>query len=343
MRGRSAGRVTARCVSLLLALGLVLASLQIAPVRAAPAIRLSDGGRTASVELDVLTYNIEGVPWRGGRKGKLREIARTLTAMREAGTAPDIVLFQEAFSREAKAATRASGYPILVTGPARTQRRALPAEGERRGHKWRRGELGLKVVGSGLAIASAYPVSLNGAEPFSGRACAGFDCLSNKGGLFARIDIPGVPGGIDIFNTHMNAQTASGVKPGRHLAAHHAQARELSDFIADRHDPARPVILGGDFNMKGAETRFDFFRAETPLQIVHQVCAQPDGGCDVRLSWDGDAPWMDTQDLQLFASGPRIAVRPLRVESLFDGRPGSPKLSDHDGFRVVYELSWDVR
>ena len=35
-------------------------------------------------------------------------------------------------------------------------------------------------------------------------------------------------------------------------------------------------------------------------------------------------------------------TRPVRVDTLFDGRDDSPKLSDHDGFRVVYELSWPV-
>jgi hypothetical protein len=51
---------------------------------------------------------------------------------------------------------------------------------------------------------------------------------------------------------------------------------------------------------------------------------------------------MDTQDLQLFAPGTRVTVRPVRVEAMFDGSEGSPRLSDHDGFRVVYEISWPV-
>ena len=60
------------------------------------------------------------------------------------------------------------------------------------------------------------------------------------------------------------------------------------------------------------------------------------------MSWDGDAPWMDTQDLQLFAPGREVTVRPVRVEAMFDGSEGSPRLSDHDGFRVVYEIAWPV-
>ena len=54
----------------------------------------------------------------------------------------------------------------------------------------------------------------------------------------------------------------------------------------------------------------------------------------------GDAPWMDTQDLQFFADGERLAVRPVRAEALFDGGASGPQLSDHDGFLVTYELRW---
>jgi hypothetical protein len=58
------------------------------------------------------------------------------------------------------------------------------------------------------------------------------------------------------------------------------------------------------------------------------------------MSWDGDAPWLDTQDLQGFDNGALVAVRPLRVEAKFDGPSTGGKLSDHDGYEVTYRLSW---
>lgn len=58
------------------------------------------------------------------------------------------------------------------------------------------------------------------------------------------------------------------------------------------------------------------------------------------MSWDGDEPWMDTQDLQFFWPGDRVAIRPIRVEAMFDGGESGPVLSDHDGFLVTYELRW---
>ncbi len=307
-----------------------------------PKVQISADRQTASMRLDVLTYNLEGVPWRTGRKAQLREIGRRLDALRSKGQGPDIVLFQEAFSDDAKAAVRGAGYPAVVAGPDRRQRRTLPGESERQGHKWTKGELGLRFVGSGLAVASAYPITAHGAEPFSRRACAGLDCLSNKGGMFARISLPGVPQSLDIFDTHLNAQSASRVKPSRHLPVHEAQVLELGQFIDEERDLSNPIILGGDFNMRGSEARFSFFEGRQALDLVHRYCAERRDDCDVRVSWDGDAPWMDTQDLQLFSSGTRVTIRPVRIEALFDGRPESPKLSDHDGFRVIYELSWSL-
>ena len=36
------------------------------------------------------------------------------------------------------------------------------------------------------------------------------------------------------------------------------------------------------------------------------------------------------------------SIRPIRVEALFDGSPGSPQLSDHDGYMVTYRIEWPV-
>jgi hypothetical protein len=35
-----------------------------------------------------------------------------------------------------------------------------------------------------------------------------------------------------------------------------------------------------------------------------------------------------------------VDVRPVRVDTLFDGAAGGPRLSDHDALRVTYDLSW---
>lgn len=311
----------------------------------APPIQLSEDGTRASLRLDVLTYNIEGLGWpaRKGRKSELAGISSRLNDLLRSGEGPDVVLFQEVFSRPAVSAVEQSGYPALAAGPKRRSRRDLPAAGRPQGRRlWMRGEIGLRLTTGGLAIGSVYPIVDQEGEPFSRRGCAGLDCLSNKGALHARVAIPGAPLPVDVFNTHMNSRKASKAPRKRTLSAHAIQTAELSAFLAARRDPRAAAILGGDFNMRRSEARFEAFSAKLPMTLVHRYCMEQPDLCDVRTSWDGDAPWMDTQDLQLFAEGEVMSIRPVHVETMFDGRPDSPALSDHDALRVVYELSWPI-
>ena len=307
-------------------------------------IRLSEDGRTASMELDVLTYNVEGLPklTRSGRRDPLQEIGDHLAAMRRAGTAPQVVMLQEVFSRRARSAVLATGYPSLAPGPSAGDRRPRSADPGLPGRRNpRRGEIGFKLSSSGVLIASEFPLLAAEALPFARGSCAGIDCLANKGIAFARMAIPGVPGAVDLYTTHMNSTGASRVPERRHLAAHRKQARELGDYIAANSPPGVPVILAGDFNMRHSPGRFEHFGIER-LELVHAYCVANREHCDVRISWDGDEPWMDTQDLHLFSSGSSVRVRPIRIEAMFDGSEGSPRLSDHDALRVVYELSWST-
>jgi endonuclease/exonuclease/phosphatase family metal-dependent hydrolase len=306
-------------------------------------ILVSSDGHSASVEVDVLTYNLEGLKWpaRPGRGRYLEQIGAHIAMLRSTGKAPDIILFQEVFSKSAMDAAQAANYPSFVAGPARTQRRppsddsSLP--GNRRAAK---GEIGLRMVSGGLVIVSEFPMVASRAEPFPKGSCAGFDCLANKGMLLAEFVIPGVPGALTVVNTHMNAQGASRVAPRRYHAAHARQVQALSNFLGTA-GSQQPLILGGDFNMQGSDQRFALFEKWQALELVHRYCMNHQQSCDVEMSWDGDAPWMDTQDLQLSSSSEAVTIRPIRVDAMFDGA-SEPKLSDHDGFRVTYQLSWQT-
>lgn len=309
----------------------------------APVITTTPDGRSRTITLKVLTYNIEGLgfPARSGRAGELRQIGERLSAMRAAGTGPDVVLFQEMFSGAAKKAVAGTGYPAIAPGPRRTTRpfestrEKLPGKA-----KLTRGEAGIHFQGSGLAIASRYPIITTAVRAYGSRSCAGLDCLANKGIMLARIFIPGLPTPIDLYDTHMNSRGASKAPAARNLAAHDRQALEASEFIDSTHDDNFPVIFGGDFNMRHSEPRWENFTRYQSMTLVHHVCIDPAYGCAVKMSWDGDAPWMDTQDLQFFFAGKQASIRPIRVEALFDGSPGSPQLSDHDGYMVTYRIEW---
>ncbi|MEE4452806.1 endonuclease/exonuclease/phosphatase family protein [Novosphingobium resinovorum] len=309
----------------------------------APTVERAPDGVTRSTTLSVLTYNVEGLGWpaRSGRADDLNRIGAHLAALRATCKAPDVVMFQEVFSGAAKKAILATGYPAIVHGPRRTTRHATLFTDKLPGRaKIGRGELGMKLTGSGLVIASSYPVLFTRDEAYGRRSCAGIDCLANKGIMLARISIPGVPAPIDLFDTHMNSRGASKAPLPRNLEAHARQAVEASAFIDRNHDDSYPIVFGGDFNMRHSAGRWENFTRYQPMELVHRACMAPQSGCDVRMSWDGDEPWVDTQDLQFFEGGDKVAITPIRVEALFDGGPAGPVLSDHDGFLVTYRLTW---
>ncbi len=128
------------------------------------------------------------------------------------GKAPDIILFQEAFSKAAVDAVEAANYPSFVAGPRRTQRKppsdAPSLPGNRRATK---GEIGLRTLPGGLVIVSEFPMLASRAEPFPKGSCAGFDCLANKGMLLAEFVIPGVHGALTVVNRDVqNGQWSCG-------------------------------------------------------------------------------------------------------------------------------------
>lgn len=317
-----------------------------------PWIRHSADGKTAFTEIDVLTYNIEGLPFpaRNNRGPYLRDIAHRLAEFRAKGEGPDIIVFQEVFSVDAADAVMASGYRSIVTGPRRSSQQAPNTEGSLPGSRnIFRGEIGRNFTSAGLAIATDFPIMGAGYQPYARQSCAGFDCLSNKGVLFAEVAIPGVPGLVDVFTTHMQSQRASRVPEDRHAEAHRRQMVELADFVRSSSPLTDPVLIGGDFNMRNSDVRHytfdrvtpDAAAADSPLGNVHRYCSEHRDTCDVRQEWRDDE-WFRVQNLHLFQSGDVVKVRPIRVEGMFDGGPSGPVLSDHNGFRVVYEFSWPV-
>ena len=304
--------------------------------------RLADGRQ--STTLSVLIYNVEGLPWpaRKNRGPSLDRIGQTLAHFRTEGRAPDIVLMQETFTSRAARIGEHTGYANAIGGPKRSDMVKDPAiagtfVAERRRKK---GERGPKLMRSGLYVLSDFPVTEMVREGFARRACAGFDCLAAKGMMLVRVTVPGVPSPIDIFTTHMNSGGAARVSLERSAEAHRYQALEAAQFLDKHHMPDNPLIIGGDFNMRRNPERFDFFSTAIPYTIVHRWCVETSAGCDVKMSWDGDEPWLDTQDLQAFDDGKTVSVEPIRVEAMFDGSDNGARLSDHDGFLVTYRLAW---
>lgn len=300
----------------------------------------------ASADVSVLTYNVRGLPWplAAGRASALKEIGRELATLRAAGRQPDIVLIQEGFrGGEVADLVKASGYRYWAKGPGRAERAsgAPPPDGRDfpRVRYPAFGEGWGKFASGGLYVLSDAPITAVADAPY--RYCAGLDCLANKGAMLARIALPQVPGEIDVVNTHMNSKRASRTPRARSLQAHNLQVEELLSFIADHRAAGAPLLVGGDFNVKGSAERYDHLAAARPYQVVSEFCSTPAGGCEGQTADSAARPWLHSQDLQGFESAPTVDVRPVRVDTIFRGDASGARLSDHEGYLVRYRLSWN--
>ena len=329
------------------ALALALGGCVSYPDVAAPVAGVAPASGPSPATLSVMTYNIEGLTWpaRTGRAPFLEAMTAEFARMEQAGVLPDVILFQEAFSTAALRTATATPHPYVALGPRAPTRSGLPKSRDPilRKRNYLRGEWGIRFMGSGIAIASRYPITASFSQPYGPTSCAGWDCLANKGVMLVRIAVPGLPDPIEIATTHMNAQGASKAPPEKHLAAHNAQAAELADFLDRVSQVASPLVLAGDFNMRRNPARFDAFEQQNGYQLARRYClearadpAKP--ACDIRMSFDGDEPWFDTQDLQIYDDGDRTRLRPVRIEAWFDGPDAGGKLSDHDAYVVTYAI-----
>jgi len=309
-----------------------------------PQIQVDSEGH-ASIDIEIMLYNVEGLPFpaRLNRSKDLGQIGVELAAMRATCKTPRIIVLQEVFSEDAERIAAQAGYVAVADGPERDARRSLAGapipDTFLAGQRFSRGEGGPKLVDGGLQILSDYPVLEAVSEPFSDDACAGTDCLSNKGAMLVRVRIPGLPVPLEILNTHMNSRKGAGVSYGRTDVAHHLQSDELADFLQRHRSPGYPLLIAGDFNMKDAAARFSHFERRMPQPLVHRHCAN--GACVLNKTFETAQPWMETQDLHAFESGGIVTVRPLRLDTIFDGLNG-PMLSDHIATIVTYRLSWPV-
>jgi endonuclease/exonuclease/phosphatase family metal-dependent hydrolase len=296
-----------------------------------------------TTQISVLTYNVHGLPWplTEGRGAALREIGRDLAAQRQAGRQPDVVLIQEGFRGEIADLVKLSGYRYWAQGPTRYDRPpALPPGGRSypSGRYRLAGEGWGKFTGSGLHVLSDLPIVAVQSEAY--RACAGIDCLANKGVMLARVALPGGAGEVDIVNTHMNAKKASRTPPARFLRAHNRQTEQLVDFVRREHAADIPLLVGGDFNVKGAPARYDYEAQTRPYTVVSEFCDALDARCEGQAPAAAQKPWLRSQDLQAFQPGHPVGVRPVSVATVFDAAHGEPALSDHVGYLVRYQLNW---
>jgi endonuclease/exonuclease/phosphatase family metal-dependent hydrolase len=298
-------------------------------------------------QISIMSYNVHGLPWpfTHGRPRALREIGARLAAMRTEGNQPHLVLLQEAFSRDAKAIAREAGYPYAATGPGRGERwRARPDAGEVqfiRADNKLKGEGDGTFEDSGLLVLSDYPILDIKRAPYLRFACAGYDCLANKGMLLVRVAAPGATEPLTVVDTHMNSRGASGVPPQRSDVAYALQAEELRDFVSANVPANAPAIVAGDFNIKRDAYRRAMITggsgvlsgAQDAIRTALSGSGALDDKAAVETIANRGADWLFARG----GAGTKLTLEKVSVP--FGKEPNGKSLSDHYGYVAYYALS----
>ena len=320
---------------------LVLATLALGLSTTSP-LRAQD-----QTELSVLTYNIEGLPWpaRGGRRDDLSRIADQLQALRADGRQPHVVLFEEAFSRDARAIAHKAGYRYIVDGPSASDTKSVAGIADRAFHAAARFFAGEKIgkwQSSGLRIASDYPIV--DVKRMAYGVCAGMDCLANKGAVLVTVSVPGVVQPVAIVDTHLNSRHASRVSDDRSFYAYQRQVDALSDFVRANVQPGTPFIVAGDFNAQGGRRR-DYllqqaalWRSDAPVRAALDLCLNAGDQCPTDNRQDLMFSQRRGRDYQLFASGGTTNIALKSMAALFGHDADGHMLSDHVGYTATYRI-----
>jgi endonuclease/exonuclease/phosphatase family metal-dependent hydrolase len=283
--------------------------------------------------LRVLSYNVKGLPGIAGgyrNDDRFEEIGTELQKMRKNGTAPQIVVVQEAFVKKTNDVVKTSGYPYSVKGPKASD----PDE---------HGKSLTKIFNAGLFTMSEYPIKYSAKIAFGKDMCGTWDCFANKGVQLATVDVPDLPFHVPVLNTHLQAtkeRSEDRIK----------QMKVILRFMTKWLAPTGPLLFAGDFNTRPEQPSYAFWKENGGMTSVGETCVQSEfSGCEVapgtdlesltrvdqHYSRDGVAP--DKSDQKKWYS---VRFKPVRVEKTFTKLVKGKPLSDHLGYQVDYVIRW---
>lgn len=316
-------RVAALALAIFLAVG---------PARAQDDVRF---------DLRIMSFNVNDLPWplRTKASAAMKIIGRDLARRMAEGTAPDVVLLQEAFTRRSKKLIREAGYPYVTKGPGKRritdEARAIhydaPTDrepgGPRRAYN--------RLTNSGLYVLSRFPFELVEDEIY-GNDCSGNDCLANKGIVYVRIRVPGRDRPVDIATTHMDSNTKDASRKQR-FNAHVQQTGTLLNFL-DRMRRGRALILAGDLNIR-ANRRYDHFTSQAGARNAGMLCLRTRNECAIDPDTVPAALTRDTNDYHFIFEGTGYQIAPVWMGRTYAEKMEGKRLSDHAAFEVTYRLT----
>lgn len=302
-------------LALLLALG---SAPTAAAAPEAPAAAGDSAAFAHSLEFKVLSYNVKGLPLITDLD-RLKRIGAILAERRKRGDEPDVVVLQEAFIRKAARVRKRAGYPYAIRGAAGG---------------------GIFANDSGLEVLSNYPIVARHERTLND--CAFPECFVSKAILGVELELPEVPDLIQVFTTHLQADT-------RNEPVRRNQIDDITVFLDRIRFGRVPAIFAGDFNFKPKHPSYQKFVREMPVTDAGYQCLSAPATCEVVVGGDGRTDttdvWKTSNDRQFYnqATGSPVRIEPIRVirnftERIDGGEDGA--LSDHWGYEVHYRIRW---
>ena len=270
----------------------------------------------SETKITVMNYNIKGLGGLigGNSKKNLKRIMSEIVNRFQAGTAPDIILFQEVFSDESNKIVKSLNVPELY--PYRSKG---PAEN---GH----------FYNSGLVALSRFPILSNGIIEYK-EQCSGWDCNSNKGAQILLIKAESWPEPIRVLNTHMQAENEND-------NIRQQQILILNDFYSLYKSTQLNTIFAGDFNTKPNRPSYEFFKRIFPsLQNVGEYC-EKNSNCQVHRNTDSKLLYVETKDHQFYSCSSTSSIAPIQFVRNFSKEVDNLELSDHKAYQVQYKIDW---
>ena len=184
---------------------------------------------------------------------------------------------------------------------------------------------------------SDFPITEVHKRPFPAFACAGYDCLSNKGMMLAVIDLVPLKTHVQVGNIHMNSMRHSMVSQARQAFAYERQVDTAHAFFRQFYDARYPMVFGGDFNIGQNAGRARYlFGKRWPIQLrtdsLRRLAARSDLTPDAQKAVARSADW------QFATSGSKALLEPVSVDVPFGTSGSDVPLSDHIGYTINYSI-----
>ncbi len=253
------------------------------------------GEVTENLELEVLTFNVHGLPrWLGGPPAD--QFDRIAAAIQE--EAADIVLLQEAWTRAARRSSpRGQGWNI--------------ATGIRDGSFFEQ---------SGLVTASRFRIIGGEFRRFSRASFP--DSLVEKGALKVTLELPGGQR-VNVWNVHLQAGRAA------HVRTH--QVAELIRWVLGAADGQAMDLVGGDFNCTPDSPEYGVL-AGSLGDDIRCLDGRPHEPTFPEHARNGRRS--RTLDYVFWSPRAPLRVTAARSEVVFNSERAEERLSDHLGVRA---------